>query len=134
MAFTILPYTVTAGGALTFADMVAAVDQDFTQRNSHYTFTEQYSLLYDYWNGSVTTDARYQVPTWNAIGQFTGWPLDQGTNVPSSPPRLGNYIQYMPKIPVNEEFQMQATVSGAGQATGAICIATNDWNANIPRG
>ena len=134
MAFTVLPYTTTFVGAATFQDMAAATDADFTQRNTHYTFTEQYQLLYDYWNGVDVTDGRYQVPTWNAIGQFAAWPLDLGTNVPQSPPRLFRYVDYPPQIPMNEEFQMQTTASAASQATGAVIVGTTDWNANIPRG
>src|SRR5271157_4225773 len=107
MPHTILPYTTTAAGAVTFQDGTAATDADFTQRNSHYTFTEPYQMLYDYWNGSTLTDGRYQVPTWNAIGQFAGWPMDLGVAVPLSPPKVGRYMNYPTLIPLNEEFQMQ---------------------------
>jgi hypothetical protein len=35
---------------------------------------------------------------------------------------------------MNEEFQMQQSISAASQGTAAIVIGTSDWNANIPRG
>lgn len=137
MGFALLAYNLasdTASGVNT--DYTAATDPDFSVRNGHYIFTESYKLLAAALvSGASLTRGRFQVPTWNAIGEFTifnvGTALEPATNQ-----QIDSYLAYPPAIPQMEEFQMQASNTGAGtlQENGAIIIGTDDWSQNLPRG
>lgn len=137
MGFALLDYNAAAAGVNTVnLDFVASSDPDFSQRNSHYIFTEQYYLLATTIIGTSVTRGRFQVPTWNAIGEFTIFNANRALNPPSNP-QIDSYIAYPPKVPLNEEFQLQVS-NNLGAATeienGLIWLATEDWNGNIPRG
>ena len=121
--FTILSYTKTNAGAMTNDDMTFVTDPEFTGRNSHVTFTEDYDLVYDWITGTAITSARYQVPTWNAIG-IEQLPIVNinASAVPNSPPQLGNYYARPLPIPKNEEFQVQSTGSGADTTSYIMVI------------
>lgn len=137
MGFALLNYNLTAAAAgATNTDMVAAVDADFSQRSSHYIFTEPYKLLGVSAVGVSVTRGRFQVPTWNAIGEFAIFNANRALQPPSNP-QTDWYIDYPPPVPLNEEFQVQLSNNlGAGTEieNAAIWLATDDWNSNVPRG
>lgn len=137
MGFGLLNYNVAAAAAGgTNVDLSAATDQDFSQRNSHYIFTEQYNLLAAAPVGVSVTRGRFQVPTWNAIGEFSLFNVNRALQPPSNP-QVDLWIAYPPPVPTNEEFQIQLS-NNLGAATEIencpIWIATPDWNQNLPRG
>jgi len=134
--FALLAYNLasdTASGTNT--DFVAATDADFSQRNSHYIFSEQYKLLAAHAAGASLSRGRFQAPTWNAIGEFTIFNVGTALE-PQSNFQFDQYLAYPPPIPLYEEFQFQMSNTGAGGAieNGHIVIGANDWSANLPQG
>jgi hypothetical protein len=116
-------------------DMVAASDNDFSQRNNHYIFTENYRLAMAAAVGVSVTRGRYQVPTWNAIGEATIVQANRALTPPSNP-QWDNYYNSPPVIPQNEEFQVQLS-NNLGSATEienvVLQILPDNWNLNLPQ-
>jgi hypothetical protein len=136
MGFELLAYNLSSDTASgTNTDFVAATDPDFSQRNSHYIFTEPYKLLSVFAVGASLSRGRFQVPTWNAIGEFTIFGV--GTSLePNSNMQFDQWLWCPPPIPMMEEFQVQMSNTGAGGAieNAAVLIGTTDWNQNLPTG
>lgn len=136
--FGLLNYNASAAAAgATNVDLTAATDPDFSVRNGHYIFTEPYKLLAALPCETSVTRGRYQVPTWNAIGEATIFSANRSLNPPSNP-QTDWYMVYPPDIPMNEEFQVQLS-NNLGAATEiancAIVIAPSQgYTTNIPRG
>jgi hypothetical protein len=137
MALAALVYSAGAAGVNTVnLDFSAATDPDFSIRNSHYIFTEPYKLLGTISVGASLTRGRFQVPTWNAIGEFTLWRANRSANVPANP-QADLFLNYPADVPQNEEFQVQWSNNlGASteQEQTLILLGTQDYNQNIPRG
>jgi hypothetical protein len=137
MGFATLVYNAPAAGVNTVnLDFTAALDPDFSQRNGHYIFTESYRLMGSAMVGVSVIRGRYQVPTWNAIGEFVLFNANRALQPPSNP----QYDWWEPRqanIPVNEEFQVQVS-NNLGAATEienvVLHLITDDWTANIPAG
>lgn len=132
MGFSLLNYTALTAGASVDLDMTALTDQDFSIRNGHYIFTEQYQLLAHSLHGVTVTRGNVQVPHWNAIGRLNIWPVNRLLLIPS-PPQVAWLRQAPPWIPQNEEYTVKVTTTGAAeQDTYMMWVATNAFNANIP--
>jgi hypothetical protein len=133
--FALLGYTASdnVGGVTT--DLAALVDPDFTQRNGHYTFTEQYRLGGVVGIGTNVTRTDLLCPTWNAIGLMNSYPP-----VRSATPVSSTYVDlrtdWQVPIPLNEEFQVQQAndAGAANRLNGVLWIFTQDWNRNLPAG
>src|SRR5271156_5299742 len=97
-----------AGVNLVNGDMTALADNDFSQRNGHYIFTERYRLAMAALQGVSVTRGRVQVPTWNAIGEFNIFNANRAITAPSNP-QWDTYFNSPPEIPQNEEFQVQSS-------------------------
>lgn len=137
MGFGVLAYSQGAAGTnQTNLDLAAATDPDFSQRNSHYIFSESYKLLGSIAVGASLTRGRIQVPTLNAVGEMALWSANRAATVPSHP-QWDNFYPMPLQLPQNEELQVQYS-NNLGAATEQeqvlLYIATDDWNANIPRG
>ncbi len=137
MAFATLVYNASAAAAgATNTDFSAATDPDFSQRNSHYIFTEPYRVLGVAVIGVSVTRGRFQAPAWNAIGEFAIVNANRALQPPSNP-QWDWYIARQPQIPLNEEFQVQVS-NNLGAATEienvVLQLLTDDWSANIPPG
>lgn len=137
MPFACLIYNAPAAGVNAVnTDFAAATDPDFSQRNGHYIFSEAYALLAAMPVGVSVTRGRFQVPTWNAIGEFTLFNANRAINPPSNP-QYDLYGALRPPIPINEEFQVQMS-NNLGAATEIenviLLLATPDWNKNLPQG
>src|SRR5262249_22622371 len=103
--FALLGYTgADAVGGVT-TDLTALTDPDFTQRNCHYPFTENYRLCAAADIGASDTELALLCPTWNAIGKMNVYPP-----IRSATPVSSSYVDlrtdWAPPIPLNEEFQM----------------------------
>lgn len=137
MGFALLDYNGAAVGVnASNTDLSAVTDPDFSQRNNHYIFTEQYQLLGAMMVGANVTRGRFQVPTWNALGEVILFNANRSLQPPSNS-QWDWYGPMGPMIPQKEEFQCQVSNNlGAGteQENIALLLATNDWSANIPRG
>lgn len=136
MGFALLGYHGAAGVNAASFDLTALTDPDFSQRNSHYIFTENYRLMCAAHLEASATRANFSAPTWNAIGKPNIWPVNVSATVPS-PPRIDTRDNAPPRLPLNEEFQFQVS-NNLGAATedafGFMWIITDDYNRNIPRG
>lgn len=137
MGFALLDYNLSAAAAgASNSDMSAVNDPDFSQRNSHYIFTEPYALLAAALVGASVTRARFQVPTWNAIGEYNILNANRSLNPPSNC-QVDLTMASPPPVPLNEEFQIQASNNlgmGTEQENALIWIATQDWTKNLPTG
>lgn len=132
MGFTVLPYTLATGGSVTDQDMSAVTDQEFSQRNSHFIFTEQYKLGAVVASGATLSRANIQIPTFNAVGRFNVWPIQlSSANVPS-PPRMMWLWPQAPVIPQNEEFTVKATDTVSENVCAALWLFTLGHNKNLP--
>lgn len=136
MGHALLAYNLssdTASGVNT--DFTAASDPDFSQRNGHYIFTDPYKLLASITDGASLNRGRFQVPTWNAIGEFTIFNVSTALAMPNNL-QFDPYLAAPPMIPQMEEFQVQMSNTGAGGAIEnvAIILGTTDWTANLPTG
>jgi hypothetical protein len=135
--FGALAYSASAAGVnATNTDFVAASDPDFSARNNHYIFSEDYLLKAIYSLGASLTRGRIQVPSWNAMGEFNLWAANRGAS-PVSNGSYDNFYTDRMVLPQNEEFQVQWSNNlGASteQEQSLLLIAPTDWTANLPPG
>lgn len=136
MYHTAVYQAAAASAGAANVDFAAAVDSVFTQRNNHYTFTVPLKLGRAAFIGASLTYARWQCPTWNAIGEFDVQTVNRSATVPSNP-QYEDYLDYQPNLPINEEFQVQAT-NNLGSSTevesAVLQILSQDWSRNLPQG
>lgn len=132
MGHTLLPYTLATGGSVTDADMSAVSDQEFSQRNSHYIFTEDYRLQAAVAMGANATRFNIQVPTWNAVGRFNLWPLMASSANILSPPRVQWFDGALPVVPQNEEFTVKATDGTSENCAVFTILTTPGLSRNVP--
>lgn len=134
--FQLLAYHVSGGVNDANVDMTAAVDPNFSRRNSHYIFTEPYQLLADYHQAESALRARYNVPTWNAICRQQIYPPNRSITVPSNP-QVCDRRDYPLSIPLNEEVAVEESnnnAAGAEDTYAFLWCAPPSWTKNIPRG
>lgn len=141
MPFQLLAFQVTAGVNDANVDMVAVSDPNFTRRGGasgvgHYIFTEPYRLLGACHLGASATDARFNVPSWNAIGRQHVWPVNRSATIQSDP-RVMDLRRYPWEIPLNEEVAIEESGNLGAATEQEFClvwIAPPSWNMNLPRG
>lgn len=125
-----------AGVADANVDMTAAVDADFSQRNNHYIFTNRFRLARAWAIGASMTRARFQIPTWNAIGEWAIFNVNRLITPPANT-QCDSYFPMPPRIPINEELQVQDS-NNLGAATEiesvGIQLLTDDWTPQLPAG
>lgn len=137
MGFALLNYNLSAAGINDVnTDMTAAVDPEFSQRSSHYIFSEPYKLAAVMPLGVSVTKGRFQAPTWNALGEWAIFSANRAITPPANP-QFDLYLVAPPPLPMNEELQIQMS-NNLGAATEVencgIILLTNDWSPAIPRG
>lgn len=136
MGFALLAYSNNAVGVNAVnTDLTAATDPDFTARNGHYTFTEDYRIAALTLIGASVTRGRFQCPTYNALGELAILVANRSATVPSNP-FVEMLVQRPLFIPKNEEFQVQVSGNlGAATETDTafLWVITNDWSANLPQ-
>lgn len=132
MGWTVLPYLLATGGAVVDTDMTAVGDAEFSRRNSHFIFTEDYKLLAAVASGATITRANIDIPSFNSIGKYNIWPVQlSSANVPS-PPRIAWYYPAAPGIPQNEEIKVVVTDGASENATALLFPMTPGHSRNIP--
>lgn len=138
MGFCLLAYQGTPGVNAASFDLTAVTDPDFSTRNGHFLFTEQYRLLAAAHLEANALRANFSCPTWNALGKPNIWPVNNSATPPSpGPPKIDSRAYAMPPVPLREEFQFQVTNNlgtGTEQAYGFVWLVTTDWNRNLPAG
>jgi hypothetical protein len=114
-------------------DLTANVDGEFSQRNGHYLFSENYNLLAGGIVGQNVTETNILSPTLNAITKFNLNPANTGADTAPSPFLLDYYTHTPIPLPLNEELQFQ--VNGSGNDTvggvGLLVIGTVGWKRGV---
>lgn len=131
--FHLLAYGLATGGAVTLSDMAAATDGEFSQRNNHIIFSEDYNLLAQYSSGATITRMQTNVPHINYLNPHVFYPLNLSLTVPTNP-AVPDYRAYPIKLPQNEEIAIQVSDSASEQANSFLWIAPPSWNMQLPRG
>lgn len=134
--FQCLVYNVNAGVNALNTDLTAAADDDFSRRNNHYIFTEDYNLIGAYAAAPSLLRARTNIPTINAIGRHHIYPINVDADVPDDP-MVQDLRDYPVALPVNEEIAIEISnnLGAATEQTYAVLfIAPRTWTRNIPRG
>lgn len=134
--FHLLAYEEALAAGAASADLDAVPDSEFSQRNSHYIFSEQYNALAMYYAAASATAARLNMPTINAIGRHQLWPVLRSATVPSDP-RLQDLRNWPFALPLNEELAVEGSnnlACGTENSTCLLWIAPPTWTRNLPRG
>lgn len=134
--FHLLAYNVNAGANAADTDMTAAVDAEFSRRNSHYIFSEQYNLIGAYAAAPSLLRVRTNIPSINAIGRHQVYPINVDADVPADPD-VQDLRDYPMPLPMNEEVALEVTnnlAMGNEQTYGFLWVAPPAWNKNLPRG
>lgn len=117
-------------------DMTAATDADFSQRNSHYIFTEQYGIRYLFAQSSHMTDARLLAPTFAALNsdgfRITGFQKKAG--VGGTPTLFDRFSPVPVLMPVSEEIQYQGSTGTIEQQWGFMTLVPPTFKTDIPQG
>lgn len=132
MAWTVLPYLLATGGSVSDTDMSAVADPVFTRRNSHYIFSNDYSIGAVVGMGATITRLVLSMPTFNAITKFNIWPLMLSSAKILSPPRTMWLWPTMPPIPQNEEVQFAVTDGASENAIALLMPFTPGHTRNVP--
>lgn len=133
MSYATLAYTLATGGVVTDADMGAATDPEFSQRNNHTILTEPYRLARAWIFGANVTKPRIKVPLWNTVTEFNLYPYNKSATVPS-PPQASGFMIHPPKLPVNEEIKLIVNDSANEQVTVFLELLPENWSRNLPQG
>jgi hypothetical protein len=133
--FALVNYNVAAAAAgATNTDLTAANDPDFTARSGHYTLTEPYRLGGVLPVGASVIRGRFQMPTWNALGEWIIFNANRSLQPPSNP-QFDLYLAAPPPLPMNEEIQVQLS-NNLGAATEiencGLLLLTKDWTPQRP--
>jgi hypothetical protein len=109
--FHLLAYNRNAS-ADTNHDMLAVTDPVFSQRNSHFIFSEPYQAIGLAGFGVSATEFRLNMPSVLVYGYHNIWPLNASLTPPSFP-RIQDLKQIPFYLPLNEECAWQVTDPGA---------------------
>jgi hypothetical protein len=132
MGWTLLPYNLATGGAVTDADMSAAADDIFSQRSAHYILTNRYILRAIFGMGATMARLNLQIPVFNAVGRFNVWPLNLSSANVLSPPRVAWLDEAAPELPQREEITLKATAGASENEYAILFPFTPGHNRNIP--
>lgn len=130
----ILPYLLATGGSVADTDTPNVADQEFSSRNSHFIFTEDYRLLAAIGMGANLTRMNFSVPTWNAYGLNNIWPVMLSSANILSPPRVSWFPGSMPIVPQNEEVAINTTDGASENAAAFIVLTSPGFSKNLPAG
>lgn len=133
MGFHILAYSEATGGAVTDSDMTAVTDTEFSQRNSHYIFTEDYKLIGASIFGATITRANIQTSTLNAVTRHNIWPVNRAITT-ASPAQIDLWTYAPIPMPKNEELSIKVTDTASETDYAFLWLGTSDWNRNVPAG
>lgn len=131
--FQLLAYSGVNNAGTTDGDLTAATEQNFSQRNGHYTLGEDYNLIGAAFFQSGATRANIQSGTLESISRLNIWPLNISQAVPS-PPRIMSLMDSPIPLPKNEEIQMLGSGTVSVQMNGFLWLGDPGWSRNIPRG
>ena len=112
--------------------MSAVTDPVFSQRNSHFVFSEQYMMLACAAFGATNTETRLNMPSVNAISRHNIWPINESLT-PASFPRIQDLKEVPFFVPMNEEMSWEVTDAGTEETDVILWVAPVNWSANLPQ-
>ena len=135
--FALVDYNIAAATAgATNADLSMVADPDFTNvQSGHLVLTEPYKLLGVFPVGVSVIRGRFQIPTWNAVGEMTIFNANRGLQ-PTSNGQWDLYLARPATLPTLEQIQIQLSNNlGASteQENVGVLLATPDWTQNLPQ-
>lgn len=113
-------YSAQAASAAN-ADIPALTDQNFSTRNNHWIFSEDYQLQAVAGFGANLSTLQIFDPTWNSINVPQVYPINTTLNAPTNP-QVMDLRAYPPRIPRNEEINVQGSNSDTMAASDAISL------------
>jgi len=131
-----LGYYVSNNGLLTDTPAIVTGLGEFSPRNGHWIFTEQYDLVAAFVAGLTVTAAQIFDATYNATNIPQIYPVNLAITPLTNPNVLDLRDQPWP-IPMNEEWQFQIS-GGAGGAEDDYALiwivpsGTQPWNVSPP--
>lgn len=132
--FQILGYEQTNTGALIDIPAITTNENNFSARNGHWIFTEQYDLCAAFVAGAAVTQAQFFDATYNAVNIPQIYPANLGITPLTNPNILDLRAQPFP-LPMNEEFALQINDTNANVDYGLIWICPSGsapWNTAPP--
>lgn len=115
--YTPLAYYIAANNqaAGVVADGVAVVDPNYTVRNNHFIFTEDYDLVAAFAAGVTLTAAQIDSPMIDAFNPMQVYPTNAAALTVAANPNVMDMRSNPIKIPLNEEIAFKLA-GGAGGA------------------
>lgn len=134
--FVLLAYTGNNSTPSNNFDMTAASDADFSQRNSHYIFTEKYGIGYLAAQSAHITDARLVAPTFSALNSdgFRITSFQKKAGLGGTPTLYDRFTGMPVSMPINEEVQFQGSTGTIEQMWGLMALLPSNWSNQIPSG
>lgn len=134
--FTLLAYQGNNAGPANNFDLSALPDPNFSQRNGHYIFTEQYGIGYLMAQSAHMTDARLLTPTFAALNSdgYRIASFQQAAGVGGVPTLFDKSTSKPVLVPLNEEFQFQGSTGTAERQWGAMWLLTTNWSKQLASG
>ncbi len=103
------------------ASIAALTDPNFSTRNSHWIFTEDYYMMGVAGFGATLSTLQIYDATYNAINTPQVYPVNLSLNAPSNPQVMD--LQSWPiMIPKNEEIDFQGSNSDSGAVADSMSI------------
>jgi hypothetical protein len=136
MSYHLLAYEEALAAGAALSDLDAVPDSEFTRRNDHFIFTEQYNALAFYYQAASATLARLNVPSINAVARHQIYPFFRSATIPTDW-RFQDFRMMPMALPENEELAVEGSNNlgcGTENSTCFIWVAPPQWNMNLPRG
>lgn len=111
--------SVAASG--TNVSLAALTDPNFSTRNSHWIFTEDYYMMGVAGFGATLNGLQIYDATYNAINTPQVYPVNLSLNAPSNP-QVEDLRSWPVMIPQNEEIDFQGGNSDSGAAADTMSV------------
>lgn len=134
--FALLAYEEALGVAAADTDLDRVPDAEFSSRNDHFIFSEQYMLLAAHYMAVSATRSRLNIPTLNGIGRHQLWPVERSATI-ADDPGWADYRESPILLPMNEELAVEGSNDLGAATENSTCflwLSQPGWTRNLPRG
>jgi hypothetical protein len=134
--FHLLAYQNALGVNATNADLLAVADPEFSSRNNHFIFTEEWYAQAIRLQAPSIIRGRFNIPTLNAYARAQIFPNPRTATIESNPQVMELFDLPM-KLPQNEEIAVEATNNLGAATESTVCLiwlGAPSWSRNVPRG
>jgi hypothetical protein len=126
---SVLGYYASVNAAVTDMAAITTNETNFSARNGHWIFTEQYDLVAAFAAGATMTQAQLFDATYNAVNIPQLYSVNLGIT-PLTNPNMVDFRDQPWPLPTNEEFQFQSNNAGTADQYGLLFIVpsgSNPW-------